>query len=95
MLASMTGQASRVICDADNARTVENFLHALQEEDFDTAESLISEQLVWLNVGYPTMRGGRRIMKLFRRGEGRAGFEVKIHRAVAAMVFPSLRPTLQ
>ncbi len=25
------------------------------------------------------MRGRRRIMKLFRSGEGRAGFEVKIH----------------
>jgi limonene-1,2-epoxide hydrolase len=147
----MTDQASRVLSDVDTARTVETFLYALQDEDFDTAEALVSEDLVWQNVGWTTMRGGRRIMKLFRGGEGRAGFEVKIHhiatdetsvltertdalifgplrlqfwvcgsfevhdgrikvwrdyldafdffvkaplRAVAAMVFPSLRPTL-
>jgi limonene-1,2-epoxide hydrolase len=147
----MTDQASRVLSDVDNARTVETFLYALQDEDFDVAEALLSEDLVWQNVGWTTMRGRRRIMKLFRGGEGRAGFEVKIHhiatdgtsvltertdalifgplrlqfwvcgsfevhdgrikvwrdyldafdffvkaplRAVAAMVFPSLRPTL-
>jgi limonene-1,2-epoxide hydrolase len=75
----MTDQASRVISDVDNARTVETFLYALQDEDFDTAEALVSEDLVWQNVGLTKMRGGRRIMKLFRSGEGRAGFEVKIH----------------
>jgi limonene-1,2-epoxide hydrolase len=75
----MTDQASRAISDVDNARTVETFLYALQDEDFDTAEALVSEDLVWQNVGLTKMRGGRRIMKLFRSGEGRAGFEVKIH----------------
>jgi limonene-1,2-epoxide hydrolase len=75
----MTDQASRVISDVDNARTVETFLYALQDEDFDTAEALVSEDLVWQNVGLTKMRGRRRIMKLFRSGEGRAGFEVKIH----------------
>jgi limonene-1,2-epoxide hydrolase len=75
----MTDQASPVISDVDNARTVETFLYALQDEDFDTAEALVSEDLVWQNVGLTKMRGRRRIMKLFRSGEGRAGFEVKIH----------------
>jgi limonene-1,2-epoxide hydrolase len=75
----MTDQASRAISDVDNARTVETFLYALQDEDFDTAEALVSEDLVWQNVGLTKMRGGRRIMKLFRSGGGRAGFEVKIH----------------
>src|SRR5258705_10783366 len=75
----MTDQASRVTSDVDNARTVETFLYALQDEDFDTAEALVSEDLVWQNVGWTTMRGRRRIMKLFRSGEGSAGFEVKIH----------------
>ena len=75
----MTDQASRVISDVENARTVETFLYALQDEDFDTAEALVSEDLVWQNVGLTKMRGRRRIMKLFRSGEGRAGFEVKIH----------------
>jgi limonene-1,2-epoxide hydrolase len=75
----MTDQASRAISDVDNARTVETFLYALQDEDFDSAEALVSEDLVWRNVGLTKMRGRRRIMKLFRSGEGRAGFEVKIH----------------
>jgi limonene-1,2-epoxide hydrolase len=79
----MTDQASSSITDVDNARTVENFLYALQDEDFDTAEALVSEHLVWQNVGWPTLRGRDRIMKLFRRGEGRMGFEVKIHRIAA------------
>src|SRR4051794_10825368 len=79
----MTDRASSSITDLDNARTVENFLYALQDEDFDTAEALVSEHLVWQNVGWPTLRGRDRIMKLFRRGRGRARFEVKIHRIAA------------
>lgn len=79
----MTDQASPARPDVDNARIVENFLYALQDEDFDTAESLLSEHIVWQNVGWPTMRGRDRIIKLFRRGQGRAGFEVKIHRIAA------------
>jgi limonene-1,2-epoxide hydrolase len=79
----MTDQASPVRPDVDNARIVENFLYALQDEDFDTAEALLSEHIVWQNVGWPTMRGRDRIIKLFRRGQGRMGFEVKIHRIAA------------
>jgi limonene-1,2-epoxide hydrolase len=82
-LTAMTDQVSRTLSDVDHARTVETFLYALQDEDFDTAEALMSEHLVWQNVGYPTLRGRRRIMKLVRSGQGRAGFEVKIHRIVA------------
>ena len=66
-----------------NARTVETFLHALQDEDFDTAESTLADNIEWQNVGYPTIRGRDRIMKLFRRGEGRFGVEVKFHRIAA------------
>jgi limonene-1,2-epoxide hydrolase len=65
---------------AANARTVETFLYALQDEDFDTAESTLADNIEWQNVGYPTIRGRDRIMKLFRRGEGRFGVEVKFHR---------------
>jgi limonene-1,2-epoxide hydrolase len=79
----MTDQASGSITDVDNARTVENFLYALQAEDFDTADSLLADNIVWQNVGWPTLRGRDRIMKVFRRGQGRAGFEVKIHRIAA------------
>jgi limonene-1,2-epoxide hydrolase len=76
----MTDQASPVRSDVDNARTVETFLYALQDEDFDTADAQLADNIVWQNVGWPTLRGRDRIMKLFRRGAGRAGFEVKIHR---------------
>jgi limonene-1,2-epoxide hydrolase len=70
----MTDQVSRVSSDVDNCRTVETFLYALQDEDFATADSALADNIV---------RGRERIMKLFRRGEGRMGFEVKIHRIAA------------
>jgi limonene-1,2-epoxide hydrolase len=79
----MTDQASRVSSDVDNARTVETFLYALQDEDFDTADSALADNIVWQNVGWLTLRGRERIMNLLRRGEGRGGFEVKIHRIAA------------
>jgi len=78
----MTGTTSAVDSMA-NARTVETFLNALQDEDFDTADSAIADNIEWQNVGFPTLRGRERIIKLFRRGEGRMGFEVKIHRIAA------------
>ena len=78
----MTGMTSAVD-NAANARTVETFLHALQDEDFDTVESAMADNIEWQNVGVVTIRGRDRIMKLFRRGEGRFGFEVKIHRIAA------------
>jgi limonene-1,2-epoxide hydrolase len=76
----MTDQASPVSSDIDNARTVETFLYALQDEDFDTVDSLMADTIVWQNVGWPTLQGRQRIVSLFRRGPGRVGFEVKIHR---------------
>jgi limonene-1,2-epoxide hydrolase len=78
----MTGMTSTVDSTA-NARTVETFLYALQDEDFDTADTALADNIEWQNVGFPTIRGRERIVKLFRRGEGRMGFEVKIHRIAA------------
>jgi limonene-1,2-epoxide hydrolase len=66
-----------------NARVVETFLYALQDQAFDTAESLMADNILWQNVGYPNIRGRKRIMSIFRRGEGRGGFEVKFHRIAA------------
>jgi limonene-1,2-epoxide hydrolase len=68
---------------AENIRTVEGFLYALQDEDFDTADAALDDDLVYQNVGLPTIRGRARAMQLFRRMEGRASFEVKIHRVAA------------
>ena len=64
----------------DNARTIEDFLAAMQDHDIDGAGAVLDENLVYQNVGFPTIRGRARAMKLFRSMDGRAGFEVKIHR---------------
>jgi limonene-1,2-epoxide hydrolase len=79
----MTDQASEVRSDLDNVRTVETFLYALQDEDFDTADRLMADGIEWQNVGFPTIRGRERIVGIFRKGQGRFGFEVKIHRVAA------------
>ena len=77
----MTEQtASTTSNDIDNAHTVEVFLAALQNQDADGAGALLDENLVYQNVGFPTIHGRARAMKLFRSMEGRAGFEVKTHR---------------
>lgn len=67
----------------DNIRTVEGFLYALQDEDFDTAEAALADDLLYENVGYSKIRGGRTVGKMFRKMQGRIGFEVKFHRVAA------------
>jgi limonene-1,2-epoxide hydrolase len=79
----MTDQASGLSTDVDNIRAVETFLYALQDEDYETAEGLLADHAEWHNVGYPTIRGRQRIIGLMRRGQGRVGFEVKMHRIAA------------
>ena len=66
-----------------NIRTVEGFLNALQDADYETAEAALDENLVYENVGLSRIRGGRRTAKMLSRMEGRVGFEVKIHRVAA------------
>ena len=66
-----------------NTRTVERFLNALQDADYETADAALADDLVYENVGLPTIHGRARAMKLFRRMDGRAAFEVKIHRIAA------------
>ena len=78
----MTEQTSTV-ANTDNALVVENFLNALQDQDFDTIEALLADDLVYENVGFPTIRGGAKVTKMFRGMKGRMGFEVKFHRNVA------------
>jgi limonene-1,2-epoxide hydrolase len=68
---------------SDNIRAVENFLYALQDEDFDTADALLHDNLVYENVGFSRIRGGRKTTALLRKMQGRIGFEVKIHRIAA------------
>jgi limonene-1,2-epoxide hydrolase len=67
----------------ENIRTVEGFLNALQDEDFEAANAALDDNLVYENVGLPTIHGRHRAMTLFRRMEGRMRLEVKIHRIAA------------
>ena len=76
----MTEQIANVSSDVDNAHTVEVLLAALQNQDTDGMGAVLDDNLVYQNVGFPTIRGRARAMKLFRAMEGRVGFEVKIHR---------------
>ena len=47
----MTEQTANVSTDVDNAHTVEVFLSALQDEDFDTAAAQLDDSVVYQNVG--------------------------------------------
>jgi limonene-1,2-epoxide hydrolase len=80
MTEQTTGTTGNVSSDIDNAHTVEVFLSALQAQDIDGAGAVLDDNLVYENVGFPTIRGRARAMKLFRGMEGRARFEVKTHR---------------
>ena len=60
-----TTSASQSANDAAaNARTVETVLYAIQDEDYDTVEAGMADNIVWHNVGINSMRGRKRIMKL-------------------------------
>ena len=67
----------------ENAHTVEQFLYALQDSNLDAAGPLLAEDLVYQNVGLPTIHGRKRAMKLFSSLGGSSAFEVKIHRIAA------------
>ncbi len=75
----MTDQ-TYVSSDVDNAHTVEVMLSALQNQDIDGVGAVLDDNLVYQNVGFPTIRGRARALKLFRSMEGRMGFEVRTHR---------------
>lgn len=69
---------------AANLATVEKFLNALRDKDLETADSLLADNLVYQNVGLPTIHGRERAMKLFAGMKRPSlGFDVKIHRAAA------------
>lgn len=65
-----------------NIAAVEKFLFALRDEDLDTADSLLDDNLVYQNVGFSTIRGRQRTMRLFAAMKQRQslGFDVKFHR---------------
>jgi limonene-1,2-epoxide hydrolase len=67
----------------EHIRTVEAFLNALQNADLETAGAALADDLVYQNVGLPTIYGRDKTMKLFRSLGGAISFEVKIHRIAA------------
>lgn len=68
---------------ADKIHTVEVFLDALADEDLDTATAALAEDVVYQNVGLPTIYGRSATIGVFRRMRGKVRFEVKIHRIAA------------
>lgn len=68
---------------AHNIRTVESFLVALADGDLDTATDALAEDVVYQNVGLPTVYGRSATIGLFRRMAGRVEFDVKVHRIAA------------
>lgn len=78
----VTATATTPIAD-DPREVVTRFLYALRDEDFATAAALLDDDLVYQNVGLPTIRGARRTMSMFRRMEGRVPFDVIVHRSTA------------
>ncbi|MCF6387892.1 nuclear transport factor 2 family protein [Mycobacterium sp. MBM] len=85
----MTEQAPPVTtaptsAEADNIATVQKFLFALRDPDLDAAGALIDENLVYQNVGLPTVHGKQRTLKLFAGLDRPSlGFDVAIHRTAA------------
>jgi limonene-1,2-epoxide hydrolase len=59
---------------------VEGFLEALSVPDLDKALTFVAEDLVYTNVGMPTVRGRAGLAKVFRSLERpNGGFEVYLH----------------
>lgn len=68
---------------AENIRIVETFLEALRDEDLDAVAAALAEDVVYQNVGLPTIYGRSATVKVFRRLAGRGSFDVKTHRIAA------------
>lgn len=80
-LAPMTDQLPDHSTTTNPARVVETFLYALRDKDFDAADATLDDDLVYQNVGLPTIHGRRRTMNFMRKlDRPSGGFDVKIHR---------------
>lgn len=64
---------------------VTRFLQALEARDHDTIAALLAPELRYTNVSLPTIVGGERVAKLFRRTlRGKTGFAVQVHGIAAS-----------
>lgn len=63
--------------DTTPAGVVQSFLLALQAHDVEGAVALLADDVQWINVSLPTIRG-RRVARVLRALEGRTGFRVHL-----------------
>lgn len=63
------------------AEVVKAFLFALQDDELDRALELLDENVTWINVTLPTIRGRRGVERLFRFANEKlpGGFRVHFH----------------
>jgi limonene-1,2-epoxide hydrolase len=78
----MTTTVSQPTVDTTPAGVVQSFLLALQAEDVDAAVALLADDVQWINVSLPTVRG-RSVERVLRGLEGRAGFRVHVFNVAA------------
>ncbi|GAA2056394.1 limonene-1,2-epoxide hydrolase family protein [Williamsia deligens] len=60
---------------------VDDFLHALARADLGRASELLDDDLLYQNVGLPSIRSARSTIALFRRFTRVGRFDVVVHRA--------------
>ena len=78
MTTSATPEPSPPVPASDPASLVVEFLRALARQDLDAALELVTEDLEYINVSLPTVRGRDRLEALARPvlRPGRMGFDV-------------------
>lgn len=81
---TIQSEPSTVEKTRDAAEVVTTFLLALQDKDIDLALSLLAEDVEWINVSLPTVRGRRAVEKIFRTSQKvGGGFRVHFHSTVS------------
>jgi limonene-1,2-epoxide hydrolase len=79
-----TSPAAKSNTSTEPTEVVRALLLALQDGDVDAALPLLADDVVWINVTLPTVRGRARVERLFRLGFRFGGrFRVHLH-AVAS-----------
>jgi limonene-1,2-epoxide hydrolase len=81
---TIQGELSAVEQGGDAAEVVTSFLIALQNQDIDLAVSMLADDVQWINVSLPTVRGRRAVEKIFRLSQKiGGGFRVHFHSTIA------------
>jgi limonene-1,2-epoxide hydrolase len=78
----MTASSSEVNAPdqaSDPADIVKGFLLALQDDELERAMSFLDENVTWINVTLPTVRGRRRTERVFRTAFDKLGGGFRVH----------------